>query len=698
MRHLIVSREFPPAAYPAGGIGTYALNIARLLAKAGDVVHVIGQQWTGAAQAREMLLDGRLIIHRVPIDTPVEYASGRSTQAEIDLLLASANPAQAWNWNATILAEALVEREGIDAVEAQEWEAPLYFFLMRRALGLGPSRLPPCIIQLHSPSEFIWLHNEWSYGRPEFLPLARQEQYCIAAADALLCPSRYLARQSESHYGLKPGSVHLIPYPVGDFPAARRDDRSYESGAVLYAGRLEPRKGLIEFIEAAIAVARNKPDVVFEFAGSDVMYREGTVGQYLRARIPESLRPRFVFQGALSRPDLAARLGRARLAVVPSRWENFPNTCIEAMHAGLPVLVSPDGGMAEMVQDGRTGWVAASQRPADLEAGLRRALETPPEQRAAMGRAASVSIRQRCNDGRVTEAHQRWRRKVAAAGVGASLRLPAILPWAGARVHGEDRLNVRRPTPQDTVRIRSGAVALASTRATITTALSAMPEARVIVVARDGYVPAPDFADRACEIMATLPEVGIVSGWSPQTDDPASCAAFPYQWLKDGSGPVLAIRSTALPPRESAEKLPEPFAMWGLVNDVMAAGWKAITAPLIAGVRSDAARATTGAVQQSNDRELRRLLRARHPELVARDADALIHLLDGSAAPPVVAGNSHGSASGDRWTGLTPSGLVALSLGDKLALAAGAARNPRRTIAWLRDQLAARRQSRARSR
>ncbi|HEU4798783.1 MAG TPA: glycosyltransferase family 4 protein, partial [bacterium] len=514
MRHLILSREFPPAAYPAGGIGTYVLNIARLLAKAGDVVHVIGQQWTGATLAREVFLDGRLIVHRVPIDTPVEYAGGRSTQAEIDLLRGSANPAHAWNWNATILAEALVEREGIDAVEAQEWEAPLYFFLLRRALGLGPSRLPPCIVQLHSPSEFIWLHNEWSYGRPEFLPLRRQEQYCIAAADALLCPSRYLARQSEAHFGLAPGSVHLIPYPVGDFPAARREDRSYETGPVLYAGRLEPRKGLIEFIEAAIAVARDTPDVVFEFAGADVMYRDGTVGQYLRSRIPESLRPRFVFQGALSRPDLAARFGRARLAVVPSRWENFPNTCIEAMHAGLPVLVSPDGGMAEMVQDGRTGWVAASQRPADLEASLRRALETPSEQRAAMGRAASASIRQRCNDGRVTEAHQRWRRKVAAAGVGASLRLPAILPWAGARIHGEDRLTVRRPTPQDTVRIRSGAVASASTAGTIATALSAMPEARVVLVARDGYVPTPDFADRACEIMATLPEVGIVSGWS----------------------------------------------------------------------------------------------------------------------------------------------------------------------------------------
>ena len=42
MKHLIISRELPPATYPAGGIGTYVVNIAKLLAANGDTVHLIG--------------------------------------------------------------------------------------------------------------------------------------------------------------------------------------------------------------------------------------------------------------------------------------------------------------------------------------------------------------------------------------------------------------------------------------------------------------------------------------------------------------------------------------------------------------------------------------------------------------------------------------------------------------------------------
>lgn len=693
MRHLIVSRELPPAPYPAGGIGTYVMNIARLLAGAGDVVHVIGQQWAGAPVARQELQDGRLIIHRVPIDAPIEVGGRRSTRGEIELLHASALPAQAFGWNAAILAEALVETENIDAIEAQEWEAPLYFFLLRRTLGLGPARTPPCIVHLHSPSEFIWLHNEWSYGRPEFLPVKRQEEYCIAAADALICPSRYLARQAESHYRLAAGAVRVVPYPVGDFPAAIRDDRSYGSGPVAYAGRLEPRKGLIEFIEAAIAVAQDTPDVVFEFAGTDVMYRDGTsVGQYVRARIPGKLRPRFVFHGALSRSELAARLARARFAVVPSRWENFPNTCIEAMHAALPVLASPDGGMAEMVQDGRTGWIAASQRPADLEIALRRALGMTAEERATMGRKAATSIRERCNDGRVTEAHQRWRRSVAEAGAHGSLELPAILPWAGSPMHGEHRRAVK--SIQHAVQGTSiASLVFASSAGSIAAALQSKPDAGVVIVARAGYERNLRFADRAREILARLPEVAIVSGWVAGDEDPATCAAFPYQWMHDGVGPVAAIRCAALvgPLDAGLANIPEPFAMWGLVNDVLAAGWKAVSAPMIAGTRTAAANGALPTGQTPRDRELRRYLRARQPVLVARDANALISLIEGGAYQD---GQGGKHPRGDRWTGLTASQIAGLSVGGKLALAAGAARDPQRTIAWLRDQWSARRAGR----
>ncbi|MGH7477896.1 MAG: hypothetical protein ACRELD_16660, partial [Longimicrobiales bacterium] len=65
MKQLIISREYPPAAYPPGGIGTYIHNIARLLAEAGETVHVIGERWKGAPLERDESYGGRLIVHRV---------------------------------------------------------------------------------------------------------------------------------------------------------------------------------------------------------------------------------------------------------------------------------------------------------------------------------------------------------------------------------------------------------------------------------------------------------------------------------------------------------------------------------------------------------------------------------------------------------------------------------------------------------
>src|ERR1700688_2570755 len=70
MNHLIISREYPPSPYSAGGIGAYVNHIAELLAAHGETVHVIGQMWPGAPRARETRLGGRLIIHRVTLDEP----------------------------------------------------------------------------------------------------------------------------------------------------------------------------------------------------------------------------------------------------------------------------------------------------------------------------------------------------------------------------------------------------------------------------------------------------------------------------------------------------------------------------------------------------------------------------------------------------------------------------------------------------
>ncbi|MEO8482878.1 MAG: glycosyltransferase family 4 protein [Acidobacteriota bacterium] len=430
MIHLLISREYPPCTYPMGGIGAYVRRIARLLAERGETVHVIAERWQGAPLAREVLVDGRLTVHRVWTSRPI--GDSRTPHADADLLeamAASPFPAQAFSWQAAMLAERLVESERVDVIEAQDYEAPLYYFLVRRALGAGPSRRPPCFVHLHTTHEQVCRANGWSIDTPQARLMKTHEDDAIRAADALLAPSRFLARETERSGGLPTGSIVTMPYPIGDVPLVERTIDTWTTGTICFVGRYEARKGLLEWVPAAIDVASRRPGLRFEFIGADTPLAENDAGSSVRSTlqslVPAHLRRAFVFSGPVDQPLLWRRLGAARIAVVPSRWENFPNTCVEAMCSGLPVLATPNGGMAEMVQDGVTGWVASSNTPADLALTLARALTTTPDAVAEMGRRASESIRAQCDNARTVDAQLEFRRALVRRGPGRSMAAPA---------------------------------------------------------------------------------------------------------------------------------------------------------------------------------------------------------------------------------------------------------------------------------
>jgi glycosyltransferase involved in cell wall biosynthesis len=421
MNHLIISREFPPSPYSAGGIGSYLRNITELLALHGETVHVIGQRWPGAPRALERRFGGRLIIHRVTNDRPSApglAASSKELQI-LNVVRHSVLPYTGFLWHAALLAESIIDGGGIDIVEAHDYEAPAFFLLLRRLHGLGPPRPVPIIVHLHTPTEFVFEANGWATEGPGLARLFAVERFVVGAADGLICPSRFLAEIAESRYQLESGAVDVVPYPIGDTPLLDRKACTWRDGMICYAGRLEPRKGVREWIEAATAVAE---DISCEFAmvgGDSSSSGEGkdSMRAILRASIPVALRSRFGFCDALPRRQLWERLRRARIAVVPSRWENFPYACIEAMATGLPVLVSPVGGMVEMVEDGRTGWIADGADARSLEIALRRALATPPALLAEMGAAAGVAIRALCDNGDIVRFQLDLRRRVVDRGL-----------------------------------------------------------------------------------------------------------------------------------------------------------------------------------------------------------------------------------------------------------------------------------------
>ena len=105
------------------------------------------------------------------------------------------------------------------------------------------------------------------------------------------------------------------------------------------------------------------------------------------------------------------------------------------MCSGIPVIASRQGGMVEMIEDNRTGWLANQIGSKGLADALERALQTPPSQIRVMGHAASVSIRQICDNQRIVEENHSFRKKIVMRAAKQSLSLPVNLRWVENSLH-----------------------------------------------------------------------------------------------------------------------------------------------------------------------------------------------------------------------------------------------------------------------
>jgi glycosyltransferase involved in cell wall biosynthesis len=90
----------------------------------------------------------------------------------------------------------------------------------------------------------------------------------------------------------------------------------------------------------------------------------------LAAELGLAGRARFLGQ----RTDVDRLLAAAQVSVLASNWEGFPLSILEAMRAGLPVIASSVGGVAESVSDGETGYLVPRGDVEALREGIRRLL------------------------------------------------------------------------------------------------------------------------------------------------------------------------------------------------------------------------------------------------------------------------------------------------------------------------------------
>jgi glycosyltransferase involved in cell wall biosynthesis len=161
------------------------------------------------------------------------------------------------------------------------------------------------------------------------------------------------------------------------------------------AGRLVELKGIEYLLSAASALRREFPALRVEIAGSGPHRRK------LEAAVaPCGLEGHVEFLGWID--DLNSVLPRWDVFVMPSLEEGFPIAALDAMAAGLPVVATSVGGVPDLIQDGKTGWLVPP-RDADALVSRLRLLLSNPEMRRNMGAAGYARVRDHFSAAQMTE-------------------------------------------------------------------------------------------------------------------------------------------------------------------------------------------------------------------------------------------------------------------------------------------------------
>jgi glycosyltransferase involved in cell wall biosynthesis len=336
LRIAFVTPEFASEYATGGGLGGYLHRMTRALCALGHEPEVFA---LSPAASGPIDFDG-VRVHRVR-----RSDAGRAARAWLGLAwrlgLHALQPPVFVLADARRLARALARREAerpFDLVQSADYGASGYFIASRP----GRPHLVRC-----SADGLLWAGANRD-APPRRRGAARLERACVRRADLAYAPSRFVASGLGHRYGLDvrvlrpPAALEAKPRPEA---AAGLPERY-----LVHFGQLSAAKGTAVLARALPAVWEAAPDFAMVWAGTD---RSGHLEAWRAAWGERSAQVHWL--GALARPDLYGVVQAAEAAVLPSIVDNLPNTAIESLLLGVPVIGSAGASLDELVEPERTG-------------------------------------------------------------------------------------------------------------------------------------------------------------------------------------------------------------------------------------------------------------------------------------------------------------------------------------------------------
>jgi glycosyltransferase involved in cell wall biosynthesis len=332
MNICFLSREYPPKII--GGVGIYTYEMAQALTKVGHRVCVITEVIDKEGEFEE---EG-VFVSRVK-SAPVKFFSFLKDKLPMTVERLE------YSWSVSKKLKQLTKKYKLDIVESCEARAEgLWYYLLHRN--------PPLVVKLHTPESIIfrWNHDPYTLDRSI---VKKIEEHWIFRADKLIAISSTMTELISRFYKFKFNNVSILPNPINIGPIISDGSFCGFNGdpVVLYTGRLEFRKGVHILIRCVPKVLQEIPTARFIFVGSDC-----GIKQYLLEKIKEfKCAENVIIMDHIARDKLIDYYVKSSVCVVPSLWENFPYSGLEAMACGKPLIASNAGGLSEIIENGIDG-------------------------------------------------------------------------------------------------------------------------------------------------------------------------------------------------------------------------------------------------------------------------------------------------------------------------------------------------------
>ena len=367
MRVLMFGWEFPP--HISGGLGTASYGLTKGMAACGvDVIFVVPKAWGDEDQSVVRLIGANNVqvafkrvfykgflraIDKIEVDSMIVpytdpedfWRVSRSKVASYKLMVQTNSDGTVdfsgkYDNNLmdeiqkyAVVASVIASENSFDIIHAHDWLAYPAGIAAKEASG------KPLVIHVHATD----FDRSGGNVNPQVYNI---EKMGMDAADKIITVSNLTRDIVINKYNIDPDKVETVYNAVE--PIELKEEslvrKGFDEKVVTFLGRITLQKGPEYFIEAAYKVLKVMNNVRFVMAGSGDMMEK-----MMRRAAALKITDRFHFTGFLKGDDVFSMLEMSDVYIMPSVSEPFGISPLEAMQSNVPVIISKQSGVAEIL-------------------------------------------------------------------------------------------------------------------------------------------------------------------------------------------------------------------------------------------------------------------------------------------------------------------------------------------------------------